>query len=234
MKATQSGNFKAVMLPDPQTAVARCYSLIDIGTIPNIYKGQLQGIVRKIYVTWEFPGLKAIFNDDKGEEPFVIGQELTLSTSENSNLAKLISHWRNKPLTAEEQKGFDVAVMVNKTALISFVHNTKSKFKGQTITEVTNENTALKFNGILPKPKEMECPPMLNPKMVWDWDVIESKDQFNAEMFMKIPRWLRNKIMESDEFKKFGYDPDNQDSGSGSSAAPVEDNSPVAEEGDGW
>ena len=88
MKAKPSGSFQPVGLPEPQTTVARCYSLIDIGTVPNIYKGKLQGNVHRIFLTCELPKLKAVFNEEKGEEPFVVSEEFTLSTKDNSNLAK--------------------------------------------------------------------------------------------------------------------------------------------------
>ncbi len=66
MKATTSGNFKPTKLPEPQTTVARCYSMIDIGTVPNIYEGKVQGQVHRIFITWELPKLKAVFNEEKG------------------------------------------------------------------------------------------------------------------------------------------------------------------------
>ena len=234
VKATLSGNFKAVALPEPNTVVARCYSLVELGTVPNVFKGVVQGKIRKIYVTWEFPTLMAVFNDDRGEEPFVIGMELTVSTNKESNLAKLISHWRNKPLTPEEEQGFDVNQMVGKTAMISFIHALKKKYLGQTITEVTNENTVLKFNGIMPKPKEVACAPMMNPEMIWDWDI--QKVNFNSELWMRIPKWLRTKIRTSDEFIVLGYDPEAvQGQGqapAGQAAAPGAETEPMDE--DGW
>lgn len=211
MKVTKGGNFKPVRLPEPQTALARCYSVVDIGTVPNIYKGKVNPktpLTRKINITFEFPTLLATFNEERGEEPFVIGLELTASTGDQSNLAKLISQWRNKPLTPQEQDGFDPTKMVGKTAYISFLHKRKPKFVGQDIAEITNENTNLKFNGIMPKPKEINAPANINPYLIWDWDLIEKEGFDNhKETFEKIPMWLRRKIGESEQFKKFskGY-----------------------------
>lgn len=223
VQATKSGNFKAVPLPEAQTAVARCYSLIEIGTIPAFFNNKPQGLKKKLYVTWEFPNLKAVFNEEKGEEPFVIGMEMTSSTNDQSALYKLIGEWRNRLLTPEEQESFDINIMVGKPAMISFVHNRKKNFINAQITEITNENTAMKFNGIMQKPKEIVCPPMLNPQMIWDWAV--DGNPFNAEKFMKIPRWLRDKMSLSEEFKQFGHDPEaNQQTagptGTGQAAPP--------------
>jgi len=204
VKATSSGNFKAVKLPEPSTTVARCYSLIDIGTVPNIYQGQLQGHVHRIFLTWELPKFKAVFNEEKGEQPFVVSEEFTLSTKENSNLSKLVSAWRGVPLSAAEMKEFDPAVMVGKSCLIQFMHKRKKAYQGQEVAEVTNENTNLKMQAIMKRPKDMEMPDQINPTYIWDWEKIEKgEEQFDHEKFELIPNFLKTKIMESQEFKKY-------------------------------
>jgi hypothetical protein len=216
MKATKGGNFNAVELPEPQTALARCYSVIDIGTVKNIYKNEDKGWHRMLNITWEFPSLLAAFNPEKGEEPFVIGKEIAATTGPQSNFSKLIAAWRNKSLTAAEQDGFDTAQLVGKTAYISFSHKRKLKYATEEIDKVTNENTNLKFMAIMPKPKDIEAPPNRNAYMVWDWDLVEKEgfEQHKA-IFEKIPKWLQRKMTESQEFKKFagGYkvDKDSED-----------------------
>lgn len=232
MEATQSGNFKAVPLPAAGTYVARCYSVIHVGTVPNIYEGQLKGTKDVVYITWEFPTLKAVFNDEKGLEPFVIGLELTLSTSENSNLSKLVAQWRGKKFTAEEQKGFDPSIMVGKTCLINAIHKAKKKYEGEALTEITNVNTNFKFNGIMARPAEMECPAMLNPSYVWDWD--KDGNPFQKEKFLKMPKWLQEKLQGAEEFKKFGAGQIPASSEAG--AAPAVSAEPAGKTGgdDGW
>ena len=235
-KATEGGSFKDIALPKPQTVVARCYSMIDLGTVPNIFKNKLQGTIRKVNFTFEFPTLKAVFNEEKGEEPFVTGVEFTLSTSDQGNLSSFISQWRNKPLTTAEKKSFDVNKVVGKTGMVSFIWNRKSKFKEDVIADadVTNQNTVLKLNGIMPKPEETVCPPMINPPMIWDWDEVAESGTFDAEKFMKIPKWLRNKMKESEEFKKFGFDPEDQQSGSGNAQATSQPAPDEKVDTDGW
>ena len=46
----------------------------------------------------------------------------------------------------------------------------------------------------------------INPYYNWDWDLIAEKG-FNKEEFEKIPKFIREKMATSDEFKKFsgGY-----------------------------
>jgi hypothetical protein len=214
-----SGNFKAVKLPEPQTVVGRAYSVIDIGTVPNIYQGKLNGVHHRVYVTWELPTLLAVFNDEKGEEPFVVGEEFTLSHKSNSNFAKLIAQWRGKPFTPEEQaNGFDPTKMLGKTALVQLVHKTKKAFEGQQITEITNENTNLKMQGIMKRPTEMAIPKQINPDLVWDWDLVAANG-FNKEAWKKIPKFIRGKMVDSEEFKQYAPADVKSEAGSSNSQA---------------
>jgi hypothetical protein len=230
MKATTSGSFKPVPLPEPQTTVARCYSLIDIGTVPNIYKNKVEGTVRKVFITWELPLLKAVFKDERGPEPFVISEEMTLSTKDNSNFAKVVKAWRGKGFTPEEEKEFDPTVMVGKTCIIQFEHNTKSKFKGQTIKEITNENTAMKLGAIMKRPPAMECPPQINPSLIWDWEEIANTKVFDKEKWEKIPNFVKEKIKTSEEYAKFApKDIAGEDNASGTQT-PAQGYAPKADE----
>jgi ATP-binding cassette subfamily B protein len=75
---------------------------------------------------------------------------------------------------------------------------------GQDIREVTNENTNMRFNGIMPKPKDVAAPPNRNPYMNWDWDKVEAEGfQAHKETFEKLPKWIQKKCAESQEFKKY-------------------------------
>lgn len=207
MKATKGGDFTPVTLPEPQTAIARCYSVIDIGTIMETFKDKTSK-KRKIQISWEFPTLLAVFNEDKGEQPFSIHYECTASTGDKANFSKIIAQWRGKPLSVEEQDGFDPMTMIGKTGYVSFLIRTRKDFIGKEIKVPTNENSSLKFNGIMAKPKDVECPPARNEYFSWDWDLI-AKDGFEVHKakFEKIPKWLQKKMALSDEFKAYsnGY-----------------------------
>jgi len=236
MEATQSGNFKPVPLPAQGTYVARCYSVIHIGTVPNIFNGKLdpkKPTKEVIQITWELPKLLTVFNETKGLEPFVVGEEISLSTNENSNLYKLIAAWRGTKLTPAEMKSFDPSVMVGKKCLINVVYKTKKKFLGQKIEVITNENTILTNNGIMACPKEMECPAGMNPYYIWDWD--KDSNPFAGDKFAKMPKWLQDKCKESEEYKQFG--PKDQPASSEQASQP-QTSSPAAnqkvDDSDGW
>ena len=242
VKAKQGGSFKPVRLPKPQTTVARCISVIHIGTVANIFNGKLnteKPKTEKLWVQWEFPKLMEIFSEEKGEQPWTLGLELTLSTNENSNLAKLVSNWRNNPLSAIEEKSFDPMIMLGRTCMISFVHNTKLKYRGQDLTEITNENSSLKFNGIMPLPEELTCPAQINPEITWDWEpYTDGGKEFDQDEYQKMYPWMQKKVAESDEFKKYGdpnlFDEDADQSSEASPEPKAEKEEPIDKGGAGW
>jgi len=206
MRPPESGTFKAVRLPEPQTTSCRCFGVVDLGTVDNTFPGKPAKMSRKLAIMWELPKLTAIFSDEKGEQPFMLMQEMPFSTHVDSNFSKLISSWRNKPLTEEEKKSFDPTQMINKIGLASFIHKRKAKHRAAEIApdKVTNENTSLILNTIGPLPTEMKegMPPMVNTPIIWDWDLITEKGEpFNKEKFEKIFKFLRAKIYTSEEFK---------------------------------
>ena len=211
MKQRHKREFKEIVLPRPDTVRARCYSMIDIGLVDNSYNNEKKE-AHKIMVFFEFPDLKAVFSEEKGEQPFSVMQEFVFSTDDRSNFSKFISNWRNKPLTKAEQLDFDPAILVGKVALISFNHKIKKDYANEKIDKVTNKHAYLRINGISPLPSAMKdgFPAMLNPKIVWDWDKINSADDLraNIETWNAIPNFIRDKVKTSDEFKSLNIPTD--------------------------
>jgi len=197
-----SGNFKIVALPKPDTVAARCIGAIDVGTVDNSYKGE-EKRDRMVLIIWELPTLTAVFSDEKGPEPFTIFTEMKFSSHKESNFAKLISAWRNRPLTEEEKQYFDYSKLINKVGLISFQIKTKAKYREDNIIQATNENSKLKLGtiGPLPKPMRETTPAMINKPILWDWDkIIDGDEVFDQEKFKKIWRFIRAKMYTSDEW----------------------------------
>lgn len=211
MKPNQASNFKPVALPPQGSTPARCYSIIDIGTVPNIFKGKLNPdypTTKKIFITFEIPAYKAVFVEEKGAQPFAIHVEFSHVYSEKSNLTKFLQAWMNRALTDVEKKTFDIGKKaIGKTCLLSYIHKRKIKDNKEvalgTDGKITNENTYLKFNGIMQLPATIQCPPQINPSLVWDWSEVETSKVFDLALFNKIPGFVRAKMMESEEYKKF-------------------------------
>jgi len=102
--------------------IAKLIGIIDEGTQRWEYANE-EKTGQKIYLQFEvYP------EDEKGNvlktqanEYFTIGEEFTSSLSEKSNLTKLITAWRGKPLGKEDYP-FDFSRMLGKFALISVAH----------------------------------------------------------------------------------------------------------------
>jgi hypothetical protein len=202
MEVPQSGNFKAVALPNPTTTSARCFGVVDLGTVDNTFPGKPVQRDRKVIIMFELPKFKAIFDDQKGEQPFMIMVEHKFSTHPDSNFSKFITSWRNTPLTEAEKLNFPIEKMIGKIALVSFQHKRKAKFRTTDVTQITNQNTSLVFTSIGPVPEEMKpITPMINKPILWLWeDITKKKEPFNKEKFAEVFKFLRAKIYTSDEF----------------------------------
>lgn len=215
MKVGKGGNFKAIKLPEPQTTLARCYSVVDLGTYYETFKNT-SGDKRKLHISFELPMLLGKFSDDKPEQPFAVFVQFNATTNSKGDFYKFITAWRGKELTPLEQDGFDPMTMIGKTAYLSFTHAIKHDYKGKELAEITNENARLKLNAIMQKPKDIPAPEHINEYVSWDWDKVEAEGFAKyRETFEKLPKWMQKRMTESKEFKRFCGDY-KVDDGSGS------------------
>ena len=101
------------------THVARCYSMIHIGTVEWEYQGELK-YSNKIRLTFELPNEMRDFGGV--DKPMVISKEYTLSLHEKSNLRKDLEGWKGEAFNGSPK--FDVTDMIGKTCMLSVVHKT--------------------------------------------------------------------------------------------------------------
>lgn len=152
------------------THVARCYRVIQLGTITKNILGQDKRI-HEVRIDWELPNELHVFSEENGEEPFTIGTTYTLSLAENAKLRKMLESWRGKKFTDEELKGFDVSKLIGATCLVNVGHN-ESK-AGKIYADVMS---------VMPVVKGTEVPgPILQPLLLefdtFDWNAYESLSQ---------------------------------------------------------
>lgn len=164
--------------------IARCYSMIEIGTEEKEYKGEKknQYIVR---VTWELPNEKKVFNTEKGEQPFSISRDYTLSMHEKANLRHDLESWRGKQFTDEEAKAFDITKLIGVPCMLNIIHN-----------QGKNGNTYANVSGVTPIPKGMTAPAQINPSFVFSYEGWDDKK------FAGLPEWIRTRIEKTPEFKR--------------------------------
>jgi len=168
---TPSGNF-----------IARCYSMIHIGTIEEDYMGEKKHL-NKVRITWELPNELKVFKEENGEQPFSISKEFTLSLHEKATLRKFLESWRGKGFTDDESKKFDIARLVGVPCMLNIIHKVSK-----------NGNTYADIASVSAMPKGITAPEQINKSVIFtitqpDWDV-----------FDKFPDFLKTKIKSSQEY----------------------------------
>ena len=173
------GNFKIIPAGNH---IARCYSMVHIGTLEEEYLGEKKW-QNKIRLSFETPQETAIFSEEKGEQPFSVSKEFTLSLHEKATLRKFLESWRGKGFTEEEATKFDVAKLLGVPCMVNVIH--KQSAKGNTYAEISS---------ISAMPKGITCPAQINPTLGF---TINAPD---LTVFNSLPDFLKDKIKRSKEF----------------------------------
>ena len=161
--------------------IARCYEMIQIGTVieqQGIYAGKEQ---HKVRLTWETPDEQHDFG--KGSQPFSISKEFTLSMHEKATLRKMLESWRGKAFSEDEAKAFDVTKLLSKPCMLNVIH--KKSNSGKEYADISSISTL---------PKNFECPPQINPSRVLSFD------EWSESIFSTLPDFLKLKIQSSKEY----------------------------------
>ena len=163
--------------------VARCFSMIEIGTVTTEYLGQEKN-QKKVRVSWELPFKKKVFNPEKGEQPFSVNKEYTLSMYDKANLRHDLESWRGQGFTDQEAKAFDISKLLGKACMLNIIH--KESKKGNKYAQVSS---------ITPIPEGMTCPAQINPTFELSY-----ADWSDAK-FQGLPDWIKKMMEETPEFQ---------------------------------
>jgi len=167
--------------------LARCYQMIEIGTITETVMGK-NVTHAKIRIGWELPTELKVFKEENGEQPFVISQEYTLSMNEKASLRKMLASWRGKDFTEDEAKSFDVTKLLGVGCMLNIIHKPKKSDPDsyyQTISSITAV------------PKGIKVPDQINKLFVLSYD------EFDETLFRSLPDFITNTMKTSEEYKKF-------------------------------
>lgn len=169
---------------EPGNYVARCYSMVHIGTIEETINGVAKKL-NKVRISWELPTEMKVFKEEIGEQPITISKEFTLSMHEKSTLRNFLKNWRGKDFTEEEAKAFDVEKLLGAPCMLNITHKTKKDGSG----------VYAEIGSVSSLPKGLVCPPQENETYVWTYE------DFDLVKFGKLPEFLRNKMINSEEYK---------------------------------
>lgn len=184
MSIPASNNSKPRELIPAGNYVARCYSMVHIGTVKESYKGETK-LLNKVRIGWELPEEKRIFHADKGEEPMVISKEYTLSLNDKANLRKMLASWRGKDFTEAETKSFDITKLIGVPCMLNIIHKPGKEDPSKIYQDISS---------ISAMPKGVKAPAQVNKSQILAYD------DWDDEVFNKLPEFLQNKIMTSLEY----------------------------------
>lgn len=178
----KEGDFVQV---EPGTYVARCYSMIEIGTIETEFNGEKKK-AHQVNISWELPEETAVFHEEKGPEPFVVSKTYTLSMHEKATLRKDLESWRGKSYTNDEVKRFDITKLLGQPCLLNIVHETSKTDPSKVYVKVSSVSKLM---------KGQEVGEQINPTRLLSFD------KFDWNVFDNLSDWLKDKIKSSAEYK---------------------------------
>ncbi len=165
--------------------IARCFSIIHVGTVKDTFKGE-EKILDKVIIAWELPNHTKEFKEGEGEKPFIFSTKYTLSMYEKANLRKDVESWRGKGFTKEQAEDFDITVLIGQPCALNMIQKPKADGSGD-----TNQ-----VSSIIPIPKAMQpCPPQVNKSFEFNYD-----DCFDLVWLEEQPGWLKDMIKSTPEY----------------------------------
>jgi len=166
--------------------IARCYKMIQVGTVVENFQGQPK-TMQKVRIGWELPTELKVFKEEKGPQPLVIEKEYTLSMAEKANLRAILTSWRGLGFSEEEAKAFDITKLIGAPCMLNVIHK-PSKTDATKIYEEISSITKL--------PKGTTCPAAINPPFILSYDA------WDEVKFESLPDFIKDKMKTSDEYKQ--------------------------------
>jgi len=164
--------------------MARLYSVIDLGHQSVEWSGETK-IMHKVVLTFELHG-----DDNEGKplktddgKPLIVSKRYTVSLGDQATLRKDLESWANKKMSATDRVNFDLKTLLNKFCMVNISHSEDGKYAN--------------ISGISPIPSALKnaVPDGINPiNHFWLHDYDQTK-------FDALPKYYREKIMESSEWR---------------------------------
>lgn len=175
---------KTTYTPAPEgTQLARCYQIIQIGTLQEEYMGKPK-MMNKIRLSFELPLKTKIWKEGEPAKPTTVHKEYTFSMAEKANLRKLVEGMIGTTLVDTEAYAFDIESLVGMECLLNLKH--KTSVSGNVRAEIASAS---------PLMEGQTCPPQFNPSNILMYSA------WDQTKFEALPDFLKEKMMESEEFK---------------------------------
>lgn len=150
------GSGKSYAPPPEGNHIARCVSIIDIGTQDNEWQGESRPRAQ-IIIGFELP--EEMMDTDEGPRPFMVTKFFTNSLHEKATLRSFVEAWRGRAFTSEELQGFNLKNILDAPCQLTVVH--REKQGGGVKADITS---------ISKMHKSMTCPARVNDLVLFDID----------------------------------------------------------------
>ena len=187
-----SGSSQAFRRVPAGVHIARCISVIDLGTQEVVFSGESK-LQHKISIGWEVlgedeAGVPMTYEGEDGKEhPMQISKRYTLSLHEKAGLRRDLAAWRGRDFNAEELKAFGIDKLLGAYCMLNIQHDTAAN--GKTYANVASITP-------LPSALAKAKPPSTTPTVRLDLD------EFDGETFESLPQFLQDVITQSVEYKE--------------------------------
>lgn len=173
-------NKDRVLAPEGVHA-ARCVRIIDLGTQENKKYGNK---ARKVQLSFELVDETHIWDEDRGEEPFVLHRKYTASLGKKASLARDIQAWLGTKL--EKNAEFDIADLLDKPCQVQVLHNESEE--GEKYANIQS---------IMAPPKNVKVKKAATELQLLSLEA----DEFDQDIFDSLPEFLQEQIEESPEYE---------------------------------
>lgn len=178
-------------LPPAGQTLGICVAVVDLGTQLVQFKPNTEAKpTKQIHLTFELPGHTAVFDEKKGPQTMVLSQKYTNSLYAQGGFRKMLDSWFGKPITTMPLER--AKKLPGISCMIQVTHN-----QGKKHPEITYANIANKGLGIYPRDPKLAPVKPENELIYFDLD----EGQFSLETFNKLPKFLKEIIEKSPEYK---------------------------------
>jgi hypothetical protein len=206
MSTTATRKGSDFVLPPAGTHLARCYSIIDLGTQKTTWQNQVS-YKHQVHIRWELPGELMEAGEDGKQYPFSVGKTYTCSTDPKANLRHDLVSWAGREMTEEEVAGFMLEKLLGKVCQLTVIHE-KSK------SDPTKIYANIK--AVTPLAKGSVCGDPVNPLVHYEIEMGKN------DVYKSLSDYVQGKIAECDEWQQGADAP----ADSGEAPAPDDDNIP--------
>jgi len=179
MKVTESSSQR--VLPPEGTHLARLVTIVDLG---SQYSERYDKTSRKVRISFELVDETHVFDEARGEQPFMIDRQYTVNLGKKANLRRDAESWRGKKFVEKDFKdgGFLLDSLIGTAGTVQVVH----------VESEGKHYANIQSLGSLVKGTKVKKP----VSDVYMFDL----DEFDEELYNEFPDWLKELIAESPEY----------------------------------